>query len=100
MQWATDYHKEAKTRFLDGLKRVPSWGPEVDQQVQQYLNGLGNWARGNDCWSFEGGRYFGNKGLEYQKTRIVSLLAKVKSIDGKSLTHENTVVYHVEELYS
>ena len=68
MKWAADYHSGSRRKFLEGLKKVPSWGEEIDIQVQQYLNGIACWPRGNYCWSFESGRYFGNKGLDYQKT--------------------------------
>ena len=76
MDWVANYHKEVETRFLDTLKRVPSWGPEVDRQLAVYIEHLANWPRCNDCWNFESGRYFGNKGLEYQKTRLVPMLPK------------------------
>ena len=70
-------HDELKRKFLDGLGRVPSFGPELDSQVRTFLDGVANWPRANVCWSFEGGRYFGNRGAEYQKTRKVPLYPKV-----------------------
>ncbi|CCM04069.1 uncharacterized protein FIBRA_06228 [Fibroporia radiculosa] len=76
MAWLADFHAEVETKFLDGLKRVPSWGPAIDRQVEEYLLGLANWPRCNDCWNFESGRYFGSKGLEIQKTRTVQLMPK------------------------
>lgn len=99
MDWVVKYHKEVERKFLDGLKRVPSWGPEKDRQVQLYIYGLANWPRCNDCWNFESGRYFGNKGLEYQKTRLVPLLPKVlPSSDDPALRRENVVIPLVEAL--
>ncbi|KAF4623291.1 hypothetical protein D9613_001447 [Agrocybe pediades] len=77
MNWVAQYHKEVETHFLDGLKCVPSWGPEIDKNMEVYINGLANWARSNDCWNFECGRYFGKRGLEFQKVRWVPLLPKV-----------------------
>ncbi len=76
MEWVANYHKEIETRFMAAYKSVPSWGPEVDVQVQEYIQHLANWPRGNDCWNFESCRYFGRKGREYQKTRLVPLLPK------------------------
>lgn len=78
MVWVANYHKEVEMRFLDALKRVPSWGPKVDKDVAVYIEHLANWPRCNDCWNFESGRYFGSKGLEYQKTRLVPMLPKRK----------------------
>ncbi|KAF8970725.1 terpenoid synthase [Flammula alnicola] len=97
MQWAANYHVEVETKFLDGLKRVPSWGPEIDQQLKQYIYGLANWPRCNDCWNFESGRYFGSKGREIQKTRLVPLLPKSVCRDN-SLRRENVVVPLVDAL--
>ena len=76
MAWVVDFHKDVETRFLDALKRVPSFGAEVDAQLQVYITHLANWPRCNDCWNFESGRYFGSKGLEYQRTRLVPMLPK------------------------
>ena len=96
-----DYHRETQRKFLDGLKRLPSWNQEIDLQVQQYLNGLANWVRASECWSFEAGRYFGSKGSEYKKTRLVPLLPRIKPMqDELSARRENTMVYLVDELKS
>ena len=94
MQWVVEYHKEVERRFLDGLKRVPSWGPKIDAQMEEYIYGLANWPRCNDCWNFESGRYFGNKGLEIQKSRLVPLLPK--NLPDSHLRRENVIVPLVE----
>ncbi|KAJ7645684.1 isoprenoid synthase domain-containing protein [Mycena polygramma] len=94
MAWVCDYHEEVEARFLDGLKRVPGFGPGVDEQLHEYIEHLANWPRCNDCWNFESGRYFGNKGVEIQRTRHVVLMAKVKM--DPSLKRENVVVPLVE----
>ena len=99
MKWVADYHSELEKKFLDGLKKVPSWGEDIDPQVQQYLNGIAIWPRGNYCWSFESGRYFGDKGLEYQRTRLVPLLPKVIPVGGDTKNKLECVsVYIVEEM--
>nr|QEP49716.1 delta(6)-protoilludene synthase [Inonotus obliquus] len=73
MEWVGKYHAEVQAKYLDGLKRLPTWGAEFDRQVQEYLDGLANWARGNICWHFESGRYFGAKSAEVQRTRRIAL---------------------------
>ncbi|KAJ3563357.1 hypothetical protein NP233_g8992 [Leucocoprinus birnbaumii] len=100
MDWVLNYHAEVEMKFLDGLKRVPSWGPDIDRQMKQYLYGLANWPRCNDCWNFESGRYFGSKGREIQKTRMVPLLPKVAPYMDSSLRRENVVVPFIDELHS
>ncbi|CDO77211.1 hypothetical protein BN946_scf184747.g24 [Trametes cinnabarina] len=78
MAWAMNFHRDVSTRFLEGLKNVPSFGPEIDPQVQEYLQLIANWPRCLDSWSFESKRYFGELGLEIQKTRMVPLLPRRK----------------------
>ena len=76
MTWIIDLHKDIEARFHSALKLIPSFGPEIDVQVQWYIDFIANMARGIYSWSFEGGRYFGSRGLEFQRTRLVPLLAK------------------------
>ena len=94
MDWVLQYHEEVETKFLDGLKRVPSFGPKVDEQIQEYITALAIWPRCNDCWNFESGRYFGDKGLEIQNTRYVQLLPKFNS--DPTLKRDQVVVPLVE----
>ena len=99
MKWAAVYHSGSRRKFLEGLNKVPSWGEEIDIQVQQYLNGIACGPQGNYCWSFESGRYFGDKGLEYQRTRLVPLLPKVIPVGGDTKNKLECVsVYIVEEM--
>ena len=77
--WVAKRHEELETEFLNLMRSVPSWGPEADAEIFQYIEHIGNWPRGNDCWSFECERYFGDKGKEIQATRRVLLLPKVYS---------------------
>ncbi|OSX64651.1 hypothetical protein POSPLADRAFT_1133971 [Postia placenta MAD-698-R-SB12] len=79
MAWVASYHKDVENKFLDGMKELPSFGPVVDKELEEYILALAIWPRTNDCWAFESGRYFGSKGLQVQKTRYVPLLPKVKT---------------------
>ncbi|KAG2047023.1 terpenoid synthase [Suillus hirtellus] len=79
MAWAAHYHAEVQKRFVDGLAKVPSWGPSVDVLVKEYLDGIANWARANHSWGYESQRYFSTKGLEIQQTRRIPLLPKVSA---------------------
>ncbi|KIY52825.1 terpenoid synthase [Fistulina hepatica ATCC 64428] len=78
IEWICRYHTEVESKFIAGMKCVPSFGAEVDKQLKEYIKHLANFPRGNDCWNFESGRYFGSEGLEIQKTRFVALLEQVK----------------------
>ncbi|KAF9060477.1 isoprenoid synthase domain-containing protein [Rhodocollybia butyracea] len=70
------YFNELMDRYVDARARMPSWGPEIDASVAQYLDATAHWIRGNVDWSFESQRYFGSRTLEVRDTRIVHLTPK------------------------
>ncbi|KAL0569394.1 Alpha-muurolene synthase [Marasmius crinis-equi] len=61
-------------RFNAERENLPSWGPEVDDMVQRYVQGLQDWIVGSLHWSFQTARYFGTDGETVKKTRRVKLL--------------------------
>ncbi|KAJ6507080.1 terpenoid synthase [Mycena sanguinolenta] len=71
MRWVATRRKALTARFIALYKKVP-WD-DPDPQVQEYVEGIANWPRANDSWTFEGGRYFGSEGLKIQKDRQVLL---------------------------
>jgi len=84
IDWLECYAAGVHAGFLDNVANMPSWGEDVDHRINIYINGIAQWVRGNDDWTFESGRYFGNKGLEIQKTRITSLLPPSKGFVKRS----------------
>lgn len=68
--------KQSIDRFNDDRANLPSWGPEIDRQVDIYVDGLADWIVGSLHWSFESERYFAQSGLEVKKNRIVDLLPR------------------------
>jgi len=68
-----DLCKKSIDRFTEDRDHLPSWGPEIDPQVQVYVQGLADWIIGSLHWSFDSERYFGKKGLQIKKSRIVEL---------------------------
>ncbi|KAF8886565.1 hypothetical protein BD779DRAFT_1441584, partial [Infundibulicybe gibba] len=79
--WISHLHGDLVETFLPECERVPIWGlPALDAQVAEYVRGIGNWVRANECWSFEGERYFGTAGPQVQRNRAVRLLPKRSSI--------------------
>lgn len=63
-------------RFFVERDNLPSWGAEIDKQVQLYIDGLGYWISGTTHWSFETERYFGTAHLEVKRTRVVNILPR------------------------
>ncbi|KAF7357300.1 Terpene cyclase [Mycena sanguinolenta] len=76
--WISSLHDKLVQKFLDAFHQVPRYNdPELNRQVAEFADGLGNWVRGYDSWSFESERYFGKRGKEVQATRSVNLLPKL-----------------------
>ncbi|PPQ72274.1 hypothetical protein CVT26_006495 [Gymnopilus dilepis] len=73
IDYLAQYIAQVQAAFLDNVANMPSWGEDADRKVKMYIDGLAQWIRGNDDWSFEGGRYFGKRGAEIQKSRVVTL---------------------------
>ncbi|KAF8902796.1 isoprenoid synthase domain-containing protein [Gymnopilus junonius] len=53
-------------RSLDVLNKrgFPSFGEDLDRQIADYIERLGQWIRGQDEWNFCSGRYSGEDGLK------------------------------------
>ncbi|KAJ3556956.1 hypothetical protein NP233_g11858 [Leucocoprinus birnbaumii] len=73
MAWNNNFAKFRVSEFLSNFKRLPSWGQAIDDEVQLYLDSMGYLIRAVDAWSFETGRYWGKRGKEIQRTRVVTL---------------------------
>jgi len=92
MKWIGEFHDGIAEKFLSTYKNLPDWGPVINPQIRRYVDGLGNWVRGNDSWSFESWRYFRGKGPEIEKTRWVELMPKEEAtITPKSATQETKI---------
>lgn len=68
-----DLCKKSIDRFVEDRARLPSWGHEIDAQVQTYVQGLADWIVGSLHWSFDSERYFGKTGLQIKNSRVVEL---------------------------
>ena len=79
LEWVAAYFGQVLFKFQAQYRALPSWGPTVDLKVKAYAERLAYFIRGIDCWAFETERYFGTKGREIQKRRIVELLPKVET---------------------
>ncbi|KZS92138.1 terpenoid synthase [Sistotremastrum niveocremeum HHB9708] len=83
MDWTGALFESIVQKFLAALNKVPSWGPDIDSKVAVYIDGLGNWVRGHEVWSFECLRYFGKKGKDIRNSRLVTLLPP-RSVTGRA----------------
>ena len=91
-----DLCEKSLDRFNEDRARLPSWGPEIDAQVQLYVQGQADWIVATLHWSFDSERYFGKKGLEVKKSRIVELepvrVPDPIALPGSSVSAESAVM--------
>ena len=77
MDIAGDFFANYGKEFDMWKEKLPSWGPEVDTAVSEYIKGMGACVRGYIEWSFSGPRYFGTSVEEVKRTRQVALRTRV-----------------------
>ncbi|KAF8900414.1 isoprenoid synthase domain-containing protein [Gymnopilus junonius] len=74
LEWLGTYTDGVVSKFLSNLTQVPSFDDQdLEERLWTYVDGLGQWVRGNDDWSCEGKRYYGDDGLIIKKTRLISV---------------------------
>lgn len=77
VQDAMNYCSEMFVHTADGfwknIRTMPKFSPEIDEALSHYTMGMARWVVGLDEWSFRTVRYFGDKGPEIQKHRIIEL---------------------------
>ncbi|KAJ3777410.1 terpenoid synthase [Lentinula raphanica] len=78
--WISEFHDILAELFHETYMVIRRELPalETSDAAVLYLEGLGNWVRANDCWSFESERYFAQKGTMIQKSRMVELLPRIQ----------------------
>jgi hypothetical protein len=54
---AIELHNAEVNAYLELEKQLPTFGPQIDEQVQRYLSGLRSWMRGNFDWGLNTKRY-------------------------------------------
>jgi hypothetical protein len=80
LDWVAESHEQVLSELQVQCQVLPSWGPTIDLRVKMYVKRLACFLRGSDCWAFETERYFGTKGREIQKQRIIDLLPKAEVV--------------------
>lgn len=76
--WIGEWTDGIVKEILQCRADLPSWDPETDRQVQEYVNGLAYWVRGNDDWSFESQRYFVVDGERVRGEREIWMIPRVE----------------------
>lgn len=71
-----EQYRQLRDRFLTDRETLPSWSEDVNRELKEYIEGLGNWVTANVEWSFESERYFGKDGPEIRQHRNLVLLSQ------------------------
>ncbi|KAF9458119.1 isoprenoid synthase domain-containing protein [Collybia nuda] len=78
-KWANQRHQDLQKKYMETLARMPSWGAEIDAQVEKYIGGLGRMISGNVKYSISCLRYAdGRKEVGDRDNRVFELLPSSK----------------------
>jgi hypothetical protein len=77
MDMAGDLADQKMNKFYDLYAQVPRYVGPADLDVQKLVNGMAQCVSGVFHWSYESQRYFGKRGMDIKRSRIVRLLPKV-----------------------
>lgn len=77
LDWLDGYAKTTIAKFLADRADLPSFGSaDTDAAVVEYIDRMARCVRGYDSWSYETVRYYGDRGLEVQQSRKITLMPK------------------------
>ncbi|KAK2764359.1 hypothetical protein FQN54_009053 [Arachnomyces sp. PD_36] len=68
---------ERHRRWNKVLKKLPTWGEEIDRQVGKYIGGIRNVVTANNNWSHWTERYWGGMGSEERRPRTIKVTVEV-----------------------
>ena len=74
VDYVADMCNETLECYCEYKTKLPSWTPQVNMEVAQYVQGLDDWISGTFHWAFMTERYFGTKNDEVKNTGVVELL--------------------------
>ncbi|CAE6450060.1 unnamed protein product [Rhizoctonia solani] len=63
--------------YVAAKAKLPSFGPGLDEQVAQYLQGIEYCVQGFIEWTFMTPRYFGNDAAKVKETGVVNIMAPI-----------------------
>lgn len=74
-EWVNKRHRDLQEKYLQCLAKMPSWGPEIDAQVDKCIGGWGRMISGNVKYSISCKRYADRRErIGPQDNRVFELL--------------------------
>jgi hypothetical protein len=103
IQQAMDYAGELViNRYADFeliRPELPSWGTEIDDQVQKYVEGLTAGISANAFWCLETPKYFGEQREEVKRTKCFKLLPSKTTVQGNFIDLEKDEKVQQKTIY-
>jgi len=103
IQQAMDYAGELIVNRYADFERIrrelPSWGTEIDDQVQKYVEGLTVGISATPVWSLETPRYFEDDTEEVKRTRCFKLLPSKTTMQGNCIELEKDEQVQPKTIY-
>ncbi|KAL5638998.1 hypothetical protein ACGC1H_003389 [Rhizoctonia solani] len=69
--------KSRLDEYVETKAKLSSFGPGLDEQVTQYIQGIEYCVQGFIDWTFMTPRYFGNEAAKVKETGIVNIMAPI-----------------------
>jgi hypothetical protein len=98
--WVAVYHEQVLSEFQAQYRALAFWDPATNLRVKTYVERLARFIRGIDCWAFETERYFGDKGPEIKRQRIVDLLPKAEAVAPMMMAPCRELIFEASEALS
>ena len=74
-----EIYKERGEALLSDKASIRSFGPKVDEMVQQFIRGVEQWVCGHNAFNLITKRFFGEETEEVIRTGIVKLKLRTTS---------------------
>ncbi|KAG8763473.1 hypothetical protein FRC11_003162 [Ceratobasidium sp. 423] len=77
MDYVDQLIRKRVQEYLEAKAKLRSFGPELDDQVAFYIQGIEYWVQGAIDWSFMTTRYFGADAEKVRETGMVDIMAPI-----------------------
>ncbi|QRV91530.1 terpene synthase [Ceratobasidium sp. AG-Ba] len=77
MEYVDQLTRRRTQDYVEAKKKLRSFGPELDAQIQLYIQGIEYWVQGSIDWTFMTPRYFGAEVENVRDTGVVDIMAPI-----------------------
>ncbi|CAE6422309.1 Presilphiperfolan-8-beta-ol synthase Short=PSPS [Rhizoctonia solani AG-1 IB] len=77
MDYVDQLTRKRVQEYVEAKAKLRSFGPELDDKVALYIQGIEYWVQGAIDWTFMTPRYFGEDAEKVRETGIVDIMAPI-----------------------